>query len=117
VPIDDEGRKWFVSVKHVLDRVAHGTHLRGVELTLPIGRRVACGQEQVVALAERHVESLGEVEHHRRARARAAGFDEAHVSRRDVSLQSKLELTESTATAPLAEHQPDRRPIAGDRHT
>jgi hypothetical protein len=117
VPIDDEGRKWPVSVEHVLDRVAHGTHLRGVELMLPVGRRVTCGQEQVVALAERHVESLGQAEHHLRAWARAAGFDETQVSRRDVSLQRKLELTDSTATAPLAEHHPDRRPIAGDRHT
>jgi hypothetical protein len=116
VPIDDERREGLVPAQHLLDRVAHGTHLGGVELTLPVGRRVACGQEQVVALAERHVEALGEVEHHLRARARAAGFDEAQVSRRDVRLQRKLELTEPTAAAPLTEHHPDRRPTDSDGH-
>jgi epsilon-lactone hydrolase len=116
VPIDDERRIRLVPTQHLLDRVAYGTHPGGVELTLPVGRRVARGQEQLVSLAERHVESLGQMEDHPRAWARAAGFDEAQVSRRDVRLQRKLELTEPTATAPLTEHHPDRRPADTDGH-
>jgi hypothetical protein len=117
VPIDDERWIRLVSAQHLLDRVAHGTHLGGAEVALPVGRRVARGQEQVVALAERDVESLGQMEHHLRARPRAARFEEAQVSRGDVRLPRKLELTEPTAMAPVTEHRPDRRPSDGDRHT
>jgi hypothetical protein len=56
------------------------------------------------------------MEHHLRARARAAGLDEAQVPRRDVRLQRKLELSEPSAPAPLSQHRTDRRPTGSDHH-
>jgi hypothetical protein len=108
VPIDHERRIRLVPSQHLLDRFAHRTHLGNIELALRVGRRVARGQEQVVALAERNLEPLGQMEQQLRARARAAGLDEAQMARRDVRLQRELELTEPAAPAATlaASHRP-----------
>ena len=48
-----------------------------VEPALPVDGRVARGEQQLVALAQRHVELLGEVHDHLGARPRAARLHEA----------------------------------------
>jgi hypothetical protein len=49
-------------------RRPHPRHLRGVERRLPEDGPIATGQEQVVTLAQRHLELLGQPQEHVAAR-------------------------------------------------
>ena len=82
--VDHERRVRLVAAEDLVDRVAHRAHLGRVEIALRKPRRVAGGEQQVVAVAERHLQLLGEVQHHLGARSRPAGLDEAQVPRRDA---------------------------------
>jgi hypothetical protein len=95
--------------QHLADGRADGLHPLVVHLALGVGGRVAGRQEQVVALAQRDLEPLGEPDHHVAARLRAAGLHEAQVTRRDVGLERELELAEPPAGPPLAQQSPDGR--------
>ena len=92
VAIDDERRVGLVAAEDPVERVAHGPHLRLVEPALRERGRVAGREQQRVALAQRHLELLGEPQHHLGARARAARLDEAEVPRRHARLQREVEL-------------------------
>ena len=50
------------------------------------------GEQQLVAVAQGHVELLGEVQHHLGAGPRPPGLDEAQVPRGDVGLERQVEL-------------------------
>jgi hypothetical protein len=65
-------------------------HLPVVRL-LQIGRRKAARKEQPIALRDRLVEALGEVDEQLPARARAASLHEAEMFGREARLQRKLE--------------------------
>src|SRR5262249_29377069 len=69
-----------------------------------------------VPVAKRHLEPLGQVQHHLGARARAAGLDEAQVTRGDARLERELELAEAPPLPPLPEHRAHRRPLGGHGH-
>ena len=84
VAVDDKCGIGLVSAQHLIDRVPHRSHLGRVELALRKHRGVPGRKEQVVAVAQGHLELFGEVEHHRGARARATGLDEAQMARRDA---------------------------------
>src|SRR5262249_28337673 len=57
------------------------------------------------------------MQHHLRARSRAAGLDEAQVARRDARLERQLELAETPAQPPFPEHLPDgRQACRGSAH-
>ena len=111
VAVDDQRRIRLVALEHVAQRGAHGVVLRAA---LRIRGRVARRQQQVVGLAQRHVEPLREPHHHVPARLRAAGLDEAQVARRDVGLERQLELAEPPPGPPLAQQGTDRRFHAHD---
>jgi hypothetical protein len=87
VPIDDERRIRLVALQHLVDGVSHGAQLGRVEVTLCEGRCVSGRQQERVAVAEWHLELLGELKHHLGARTCAAGLDEAQVARRHACLQ------------------------------
>src|SRR3546814_12228045 len=57
---------------------------------------------------------LGEAQHQVPARRRAAGLDEAQVPLRDLGSERELELAETAATAPAAQHLADRRESGRD---
>src|SRR6266567_270516 len=63
----------------------------------------SAGQQQRVALAQRHVKVLGQAQDHRAGGPGPAGLHEAQVARRDVRLDGQVELAQPAPLAPLAE--------------
>ena len=87
-----------------------------VEPSFAVHRRIAGGDQQSVAFAQRHVEPAREPKQHGPARHRPTALDEAQMSRRDGSLARKIELAEMTTQAPVAEQGADRKDAAGSLH-
>ena len=67
--VDDKRRVGLVPREDQGERVADRRHLRVVERVLLVDRRVTGRQQQPVALAQRHFEPAGEVQHHLGARS------------------------------------------------
>ena len=76
--------------------MASESSVRGAERGCVAGR-----QQQRVALAERHVEVFGEMQHQLAARLGPSRLDEAQVPCRDVGLDGELQLAESASLAPV----------------
>ena len=57
--VDYDSGKRFVAAQYLLQGITHRADLRLVKAVLRIGRRVPAGKQQLVTLAERHVELLG----------------------------------------------------------
>ena len=93
--------------QHAVERVADRRHLRRVDRPLRERRREARGQQQAVALAQRHVELLGEVQDHLAARVRAARLEEAQVPGRHTGLEREVELAEPVALPPVPQQRPE----------
>ena len=89
-------------------RLADGLELVGVERPLPVRGRVAGREQERVALAERNVEMLREMEDELTARPRTPGLDEAQVASRHLGFDGEVELADAPALAPVRE--------AGHRH-
>ncbi len=106
-PVDEDRRVRLVTDEHPLDRGAHGLQLGRVEIGRVVRRRVARRDEQRVAGPQRHVEVIGEVEHHLAARTGTAGLDEAQVARRDPGIRGEIELAHPAARPPVAQQRPD----------
>jgi len=102
--------------------LAHGGadlgHLGRVEGRLGVDRRVATGKQELVALAQGHVELVGEAQHHVAARRRAPGLDEAEVARGDLGVEREVHLAEAPALAPAAQElaNGERGDVLGGRH-
>src|ERR1043166_3042194 len=77
------------------------------ERALGKDRRVSGGDQQDIALAHRHLELLGEVQHHVAARLRAPGLDEAEVPRGNARLAGERQLAQAPALAPFAQQMTD----------
>ena len=105
--IDRDRRRGLVGGEQATDDLADLAHLGILERRLGIGGRVAGGQQQLVALPQRHVEMLGELDHHVAARLGAAGLDEAEMARGDLGLQRQLHLAETPLVAPAAQQRAD----------
>src|SRR5262249_34561455 len=88
-------------------RRAHLGHRRRVERRLAVERGVARRLEEDVAVAQRHVEVLGQRQHQVAARVRAPGLDEAEVPRRNPGLDGERELAEARVGAPGPEQRSD----------
>ena len=83
-------------------------HLAGLDRRFAVGVRIARGLEQLVALAQRDVERVGERQQRVAARARAAGLDEAQVPGRDAGFGGQPELARAAQAAPAPELVPER---------
>jgi hypothetical protein len=90
--VDDHRREGRVRVQHALNGVAHGLHLGVVQRVLAVARRIARGQQHLVALAQRHVQVLGQLQHHLGRRPRPSGLHERHVPGRHARLERQVEL-------------------------
>ena len=90
-----------------VDGVAHRLHLGRVEVGRVERRREARRDQQRVALAQRHVEVIGEVQHHLAARPGPAGLDEAQVPRRDAGVVRQIELAQAPPRPPVAQQRAD----------
>jgi hypothetical protein len=66
-----------------------------------------------ILLTERHLQPLGEAQHHLPARSRAAGLDEAQMPRRDLGLEGEIELAHAPPLAPAAQMMSDRTDFLG----
>ena len=78
-----------------------GVSARIVERALRKRRRKARGHQQHVAFAQRHLQPLGEPQHHVARRRGAAGLDEAEMPRRNLGVAGEIELAEMAALPPL----------------
>ena len=107
VTIDRDGRIRLVTFEHELDCFARRLQRRIAQRVLFEHRREARGHEQRIALAQRHVEQLGEMQHHFAARLRAAGFEKAQVLRGDLRFDREVELAHAPPLPPLAQQVAD----------
>ena len=92
-----------MALDHQLHRLAGGRQRRVVKFALRKHRREPGGGQQDVALAQRHLELLGQVQHHLATGLRAAGFQKAQMPRGDVALQCQVELADVPPLAPFAQ--------------
>jgi hypothetical protein len=104
VPVDQQGRKGLVAPEHQLERLPGAGQGRVVEAVLAEHRRIAGGGEHAVALAQRHLQAVGQAQHHLAAGQGAAGLDAAQVAGGDVGVTGEVELAEAPALAPVAQH-------------
>ena len=93
-------------VEQPLERLPKGLHHLPVVGLLQIGRREAPCEQQPVALGDRQIEVLGQVDEELATRAGPAGLDEAQVLGRDVRVQGQPELAEAASRAPEADQLP-----------
>src|ERR1051325_9564463 len=98
--VHDERRIRLVRVEQPPQRLAERLHQRTVVGLLEVRRCEAAREQQPVALGDRKVELLREVDEELPAHARAAGLDEAEMPRRYVRVERELELAEAPARAP-----------------
>jgi hypothetical protein len=101
MPVDRQRRIGLVALEHEIDDPARGLERGIVERSLREHRRIARGGEQDVALAKRHLEPLGETQHHLARGLRTPGFDEAQMPRRDLGIDREVELAHAPALAPF----------------
>ena len=94
--------------QHLAHRRAHGRQLRGVQRGLGVDGGVAGGEQELVALAERQLELLGQAQDHLAARAGPAGLHEAQVPSGDLRLEREVELAQPAALAPPPQQLADR---------
>ena len=102
-PVDDQRRVRLVRLEQPRQRLPQRLHHLPVVGQLQIGRREAAREQQAVALGDRQVEVLGQVDEELAARAGPAGLDEAQVLGRDVRVEGQLELAEAASRAPEAD--------------
>jgi hypothetical protein len=103
--VDHHGRVRLVALEHAVERCADRRHLRLVDRPLGVGGREPGGQQQLVAVAQRDVELLGEVQDHLAARPRAAGLQEAEVAGGHAGLEREVELAQPAAPAPVLQQR------------
>ncbi len=113
-PIDDHGGVRLVSGQDHVEGAAHRIHVGVVERSLPVHRREAGCHEERVALAQGHVEVLGQVQHQLAARLGASRLHEAEVARRHRCLVGQVELAQAPSLAPVAQQVTDAQ-RRGDR--
>jgi hypothetical protein len=101
VTVDRNRRVGLVALEHELDRLARRLQGGIAERALGKHRREAGRHQQHIALAQRHVEAFGKMQHHLARRLRAAGLQEAQMLGGNLRFQRKVELTEAAALAPF----------------
>jgi len=107
VAVDDDRRVGLVAAEDQVERLTHRRELGGVQRALRKRRGVARGQQQLVALPERHLQLLGDPQQHVAPGLRSPGLDEAEMPRRDPRVERQLELGHAPPRAPFAQQRPD----------
>jgi hypothetical protein len=92
--VDDQRRVRLVWHQQPAQRLAQRSHHVAVEGLLQVGGCEAPRDQHAVALGDRQMEVLGEVDEKLATRARAARLDEAEVLGGAVRLQRQLHLRE-----------------------
>jgi hypothetical protein len=107
VAVDDDRGVRLDPGQHLLDRLAHRFHVGVLQGALLVDGGVAGGQQQLVALAQRDLQLLGQGQQHLRAGARAAGLHEAEVPRGHPHLEGEVHLAQAPSPAPVAQQRAD----------
>ena len=116
VPVHRQRGVRLVALEDQLHRLTRGRKRRVVQRAFAVHRRVAGGHEQRVALAQRHVQPLGQAQHHLAAGSGAAGFHEAQVAGGNLGFLRQVELAQAPVLAPMAQvlaKRPGRRSMCG----
>ena len=90
-----------------VERAADLGQGRRLQAGRPVDGRVAGRREQVVAVAQRHVERPRQQQDHLATGLRPARFDEAQVARGHAGLHREVELAEAPPGAPAAQERPE----------
>ena len=106
--VHDHRRIGLVPGQHLLEGLAHRLEAGVGQLALTEGGSEAGGDEELVAVAQGHVELLGQVQHHLAAGAGPSRLDEAQVAGGHPGGGGQLELAEVTALAPRPQQGPHR---------
>ncbi len=101
--VDGNGGKGLLLGEHIADGARDLGKLRRSELGLAPCGGVAGRQQQGIVLAQRHVERLGEAQHHLPARVRAGKLQKAQMALGDTGASGELELRQSPVLAPPAQ--------------
>jgi hypothetical protein len=92
-----------VRFEQPLERLPKRLHHLPVVGQLQVGGREAAREQQPIALGDRQVEVLGQVDEELATRAGPARLDEAQVLGREVRVEGQLELTQAASRAPEAD--------------
>lgn len=98
------------------DRLSYECQLGIVERALAEDRREVRGEEETVALAQRHLQPIGQMEEHLPARPCAPGLDEAQMTGRDCGARREVELADAAPSTPFAQHVADPVRCRPDPH-
>ena len=101
--VDDDGGE-VVFGDHELDELVEVVGVGLVEWGVAVVGCIAGGEQDGIAVAQRHIEVLAQVQDHFGARLGAARFDVAEVFGGHVGAGGEIELTVSSLTAPVAQH-------------
>ena len=99
--------------QHVLNRLVHCRHRRVAQLVGRVCGRVASGQQQHIALAQRHIELLSEAEDHLACGPGSPSFDERQMPGRYLGPQREVELGEPAPLPPASQQLADRMRLLG----
>jgi hypothetical protein len=106
VPVEHQRRVRLLLAQDEVERPAHGGHRGGVEPGAAVDGSIARRDQQVVALAQRHVQRAGQPQHHRAAGLGSSRLDEAQMTRGDAGLDREAELAQPA----LGRHWRSSRP-------
>jgi len=83
-----------------------------IKRALRKGRRESRRHEKHVALAQRHLQPLRQLEHHVPRRRRPSGFHKAQVAGGDLGIAGQIELAQMTPLPPIAQVTADMGRLA-----
>lgn len=101
--IHGERRKRLVPLENEVDGLPGGHEGRIVQRSLGKDGRIAGGDQDRIALAQRHAQPFGQMQQQVAAGCRAPAFDEAQVPLRDFRVERQVELAQMAATPPFAQ--------------
>ena len=101
--VDRKGGVGLMPADHQVDRLAGRGEGRIIQPALLIDRCVTGREQQGIALAQRHFQPLGQMQHHLAAWLGTAAFHEAEVALGDLRLQREIELAHAAMLAPGAQ--------------
>jgi len=105
VAVEHERGIRLLSFQDEVERAAGQGERRRIQIGRAVDRREAGRRQQIVAVAQRHVEGPGELEDHLTARLGPAGLDEADVTARDPGFAGEIELAQLPARPPVADQR------------
>ena len=98
----------LLGMQNPLDRGPRLRQIGVVERAFAEGRRKPGRDEQHIALAQRHLELVGQAQQHLAARLRAPGIQKAQVAGRDLGLAGQRQLAPAAVLPPVADQVADR---------